>query len=123
MLKSLRVEGFRCCRSTTLQFESPLAALIGKNGAGKTTILRAIDGLAFAASSVGQSRSAAMDFHHLEATVELEGLLYHYSARNPTPVDPPSLVAGPRAETVALIGSDGSAQQLFRRTNGEITIQ
>jgi len=41
-LKSLKIEGFRSCEKTSVNFNSPLSVLIGPNGSGKTNILQAL---------------------------------------------------------------------------------
>lgn len=41
-LKLLKIQNYRSCESVTIQFDS-LHALVGANGAGKSTILRAMD--------------------------------------------------------------------------------
>jgi ABC-type Mn2+/Zn2+ transport system ATPase subunit len=41
-LKAVRIEGFRSCERTSIEFNNSLSVLIGPNGAGKTNILQAL---------------------------------------------------------------------------------
>ena len=50
MLKSIVIRGFRSCRDVSLTDLPSLVALIGRNAAGKTNILRAIEWVARLAS-------------------------------------------------------------------------
>ncbi|MBK8916152.1 MAG: AAA family ATPase [Phycisphaerales bacterium] len=43
MLDSIHVNNFRSCRDVTLRLGEPVIALIGRNGAGKTNLLNAIE--------------------------------------------------------------------------------
>jgi len=43
VLKSVHIKNFRSCKDVTLEGLGHLSALVGRNGAGKTTILRAIE--------------------------------------------------------------------------------
>src|SRR4051794_21233390 len=46
MLKHITLSNFRSCSSTSIDFPGGLCALIGKNGVGKTNILKGIEWLA-----------------------------------------------------------------------------
>ena len=50
MLKYARITNFRSCLSTELTLEQPVSALVGKNGAGKTNLLKCVEWLAASAS-------------------------------------------------------------------------
>ncbi len=56
MLKSLEIENYRSCRSTKLLFDETVSALVGKNGVGKTNILKCIEWLAELARPSGPIR-------------------------------------------------------------------
>ncbi len=46
MLKRVHIEGFRSCQDVLIDNIGTMTALIGRNGSGKTNILRAIEGIA-----------------------------------------------------------------------------
>jgi predicted ATPase len=50
MLKRIQIRNFRSCKDVTLDNLPPVTALIGRNGAGKTNVLKAIDWMARAGS-------------------------------------------------------------------------
>lgn len=41
-VNSIKVQNFRCFESMTVNFDSRLTVLVGKNGAGKSTVLDAV---------------------------------------------------------------------------------
>lgn len=43
MLKHLEIKNFRSCYSTTVDFAKSICAIVGRNGVGKTNILKCID--------------------------------------------------------------------------------
>lgn len=45
-ISKLRVQGYRCCRDTSVEFNKGLNVIIGENNAGKSTLLKAL-GLVF----------------------------------------------------------------------------
>jgi putative ATP-dependent endonuclease of the OLD family len=59
-IASVRIEGFRGFKDTTIEFHPGINALIGENNSGKTTVLRAL-GLIFDRRS--RARLATSDFH------------------------------------------------------------
>ena len=65
-LKSARIRHFRCIRDVAVNF-TDLTALVGSNGSGKSTILRAID--AFYAGSPGITEH---DFYNRDTSTPIE---------------------------------------------------
>ena len=43
MLKHIDIKNFRSCYSTSIAFDESVCAIVGKNGVGKTNVLRCID--------------------------------------------------------------------------------
>lgn len=53
MLTSFHIKNFRSCKDVKLENMGPMLGLVGRNGAGKTTILQAIERVATIALSTG----------------------------------------------------------------------
>ncbi len=51
MLKHVEIKNFRSCRSTSIAFNQSVCAIVGKNGVGKTNVLRCIDWIALSSIS------------------------------------------------------------------------
>ena len=89
MIKNLRITNFRSCRSVNLHDLGDIIALIGRNGAGKTNLLRAIDWLARVATesdSVGMRHPSRLNSQFpsanattIEAEIDLDGVAYAYA--------------------------------------------
>jgi ABC-type transport system involved in cytochrome c biogenesis ATPase subunit len=82
MLKRIQIQNFRSCQDVLLEDLGYLTALVGRNGSGKTNILRAIDWLARAATATDLSRQDHLrEFSSpsMTADIELSGGLYRYS--------------------------------------------
>lgn len=62
LLKAVTVENFRCIKKATVQCEN-LTALVGRNGSGKSTILRAIDTFFSVRAAISEQ-----DFYGLDTT-------------------------------------------------------
>ena len=54
MLKSVQLQEFRSCHDVSIDNVGPLTVLIGRNGAGKSNILRGIEWAARTIASVSQ---------------------------------------------------------------------
>lgn len=85
MLRELRIQNFRSCADTRVMFPSSVAALVGRNGVGKTNILRAIELLADCATGpiggIGERLEIPSDSKlplSLTSEVELGGTRYRY---------------------------------------------
>jgi predicted ATPase len=82
MLKRIHIKGFRSCHDVLLEDLGPLTAIVGRNGSGKTNILRAINWLARAATTTDTSaqflRVAGSSSSTLTADIELNGTMYRY---------------------------------------------
>jgi energy-coupling factor transporter ATP-binding protein EcfA2 len=84
MIKRLRIENFRSCQRIVLNDLTEIVALIGKNGAGKTNIIRAINWVARMATNPTyvsqQFHAVAPDTKPIiEMDAEVGGTLYSYS--------------------------------------------
>jgi ABC-type transport system involved in cytochrome c biogenesis ATPase subunit len=83
MLKSIDIQNFRSCHSTKVVFKTNVSALVGKNGAGKTNILRCIELLAKMARQSGPISLERPEPDHaglsIRASVNLDGTEFHYS--------------------------------------------
>lgn len=88
MLKKLYVTGFRCLENFVLVLDGTSALLIGANGAGKSTVTKALEILQRAARGINRVADLAkpMDFPRgntdvpmrFEIDVEIDGHLFRY---------------------------------------------
>ena len=80
MLTSVEITSFRSCRDTRLDNLGLCTVLVGRNGAGKSNILQAIEWIAQVASS--QNRVSVSSNEHFSATVEftIDSASYRFSA-------------------------------------------
>ncbi len=90
MLKRVHIGSFRSCVNVNLDVSSPLMALAGRNGAGKTNVLKAVDWLARTATTLEPPTEPVRwtDQGTIEVSVDvlLAGKDYRYwLARTPTP--------------------------------------
>lgn len=62
LLHKIQINEYRSCRDVTIALEEgvPLVALVGRNGAGKTNVLRAVEWLARGATSLGPLQARAI---------------------------------------------------------------
>ena len=87
MLTSVHIKNFRSCKDVTVEGLEHVAGLVGRNGAGKTTILRAIEWAAHTALLTGGFSTAfseadvVEDFAHPQVTVELASDEFEYRYR------------------------------------------
>lgn len=94
MLRSVQIHNFRSCTRTAFELVTPLSALCGRNGVGKSTVLNAI---AWACSrtitaepirvSPGTKRSNETTYVNLDLVLELNGSRYHYDLFVPDSLD------------------------------------
>lgn len=80
MLTSVEITSFRSCRDTRLDNLGLCTVLVGRNGAGKSNILQAIEWIAQVASS--QNRVSVSSSEHFSASVEftIDSASYRFSA-------------------------------------------
>jgi predicted ATPase len=114
MLKKLTIHKFRCCEETTVDLDRPLSALCGKNGVGKSTILKAIDWVARAAIS-SSPLTSMMLLQDEPSTIQLELILgeIHYTYLMKCLIDGVN-IPGP-IEEFSVRESDGALKPIFAR--------
>lgn len=127
MLENVRIQGFRSCRDVRLDVNTPLIALLGRNGAGKTNVLRAIDWLARTASTLEAPR---LEFplhgnETIKVSIEmaLGGDRYRFAVTRRTSIDASAPVS-PRLslEETLSVYQDGNWVALFERAAEKISV-
>ncbi len=114
MITSVHIRGFRCCADALFEPEPLITALVGKNGAGKTTILRAIEWLsdAFAKPEVDVWASW-LDWPSITIQLLIEEWNYEYTFAYESQVI---------AEALRLHDAQGGARTIFRREGEELEL-
>jgi predicted ATPase len=126
MWKFFEIEQFRCCADTRITFAAPLTALIGKNGAGKTTILCAIESLANFSVSLNPRNVPPFVLSPLPsgfvAKVDIDNQAYEYSvgylSHSPNRIDPDGITINER-----LVKEESSKTVLIDRKEEDVRIK
>lgn len=130
MLKQIAIKNFRSCHSINIEFPEPVCAIVGKNGVGKTNILKCIEWLAHSSISTGPVKVAAAgnqtdDFEEevsVRALFDLENTRFSYTLRVPLPIT--AAVRRPFAlsDRLAVLAEGETESDLFRREGEKITV-
>ena len=82
MLTHVKIRNFGCCADTDVLLGTPVVGLVGRNGAGKTTILQAIEWLALSGTASESKRpGASLDApRRVAASFDICGHQYSFSA-------------------------------------------
>lgn len=129
MLKSVHIKNFRSCKDVKLEGLGFIAALVGRNGAGKTTILRAIEWMARTAllndgfSSALAAVDAANPFAepHIEVELTSGEFVYRYWVDRCFPGDESSDGDASGAEAL-YVESVAGGGLLFEREDDEVVL-
>jgi ABC-type branched-subunit amino acid transport system ATPase component len=133
MFLRIEISGFRSCRHVIVSDIGPIIALVGRNGAGKTNILRAIHWAASAATNpvaispptwaegptgAPASPSAILNF-------VLEEKQYRHEIALRAAIDPISKAASKwfLVESLFILSDDGAATALVTRNDEEVRLQ
>jgi predicted ATPase len=128
MIKKIEIQNYRSCYSTSIDFNGNVCALIGKNGVGKTNILRCIQWLTSAAVGPDQVWERVMprlgipdDKIKVRIDLEIDPNAFVYQLEVPLlPLGPGEADNG-LAESLALGGvHDDSTTLLFQRSGEEV---
>jgi len=132
MLKQVKISGFRSCRRVVLSDLGEVTALIGRNSAGKTNVLRGIEALGQLACSSGQdspvwhgipvtsvtfetTENQTADF---DAVAVLDDRTYRYAAKAIRVYDRESRLSFRFIENLEFEAAGQASQIVFQR-NGE----
>lgn len=129
MLKQIVIKKFRSCHSVVIDFPEPVCAIVGKNGVGKTNVLKCIEWLAHSSISTGPVKVAAAgnqmdDFEEVSvrALFDLDSTRFSYTLAVPLPttaaVRPPFALS----DRLAALTDGGTEIDLFRREGEKITV-
>lgn len=133
MLKSVEIKKFRSCRSTKIEFGTSVCALTGRNGVGKSNILKAIDWVSRSVITPETLRIGLNDYtarvpedieFGMKIKIDEHNYIYRILVRlnlskdrNPSQNEFPGLV-----ESLALEGEDGAERTIFDRNGETITL-
>lgn len=127
MFESIQIGSFRSIQNATLDHLGHLTVLAGKNGAGKTNILKCIQWLANAAASAGRRDSLLTEISpKVTVRCQVEGVRYAYVVE--TVVAPPQGEPGQLSfkpgfvklvEILSATDQGGMFHQLIRRDGDE----
>ena len=132
MLKSVGIKNFRSCHETNFEFGRGLRAICGRNGVGKSNILKAIEwacSTAISAEGVklapaGNTKNDPGDTS-IQFEIVLDDLTYYYnlqvSAYNRLQLNPRLLGSHGLLESLEL-DDGGHRQDIFRRQGEAITL-
>lgn len=123
MLQSIRILSFRNCKGVSLNNLKDPVVLLGRNGAGKTSILMALTWLAnYARDSNAYPHLNYPDYAHIEARIKTKFGPVIYSVKKSVHIDPESTdVSKSVSESLKTVGSTKTpSQSIFSRTNSEL---
>lgn len=128
MIKSIDIKNFRSCYSTSIAFNKNVCAIVGKNGAGKTNVLRCIDWVASSSISTDPVRvtqagnvSDEPDEVSTKLIVELDEGRFEYCLSIPWPYAKGPRRAASLRDSLALIDDDRPTD-IFRREGEKIVV-
>ena len=126
MLQSIRILNFRSCVDCKVDFNESVSALVGRNGVGKTNILRAIEWLARTAATV---EAPKLDFFlheegevRFSATARLGERTYHYDLLFVRSGPPPRLENGFSLEERLDVEDQAHSTSLIRRRAEDVKL-
>ena len=119
MLTSVHIKNFRSCKDVKLEGMGPMLGLVGRNGAGKTTILRAIErAIAIAVSRDFRevhdvNGGLTSDGGHIVIELCIAGREYIYSVDTP---------ATGLKEDLVVIDDQGTRTSIFARNDRSLVL-
>lgn len=133
MLKAVEIKNFRSCHSTRIDFDGTLCAISGRNGVGKSNILKAIE---WACESVivtdrirlGPSGNLSEKLDELSFRFDLRigEQIYEYHFQVPMPWSRPThwspAVTPGLQERLLVVDVDGSKKSVFARDSESIQV-
>ena len=122
MLKRVEIKYFRSCQNVVLDNLGRVIVLAGRNAAGKTNILRAIEWLASVATSAALPKGG-VESGNVLLDVLIGDSIYHYSLKVELRQSPSR--EGPLAaltEELSVEGVDGALTAIFGRKNEEVNL-
>jgi ABC-type Na+ transport system ATPase subunit NatA len=128
MLKHIDIKNFRSCYSTSIAFDEGVCAIVGKNGVGKTNVLKCIEWIASTsistdpvnitpAGNVGDET----DEVSTRLVIELTGGQFEYSLTMPSLRARGRNRAAPLRDSLALLDRGGRTE-IFRREGEKVFV-
>ena len=126
MLQSIRILNFRSCVDCKVDFNESVSALVGRNGVGKTNILRAIEWLAGTAATVEAPKLHLFlheeDDVRFSATARLGERTYRYDLSLVRSGLPPRLENGFSLEERLDVEEQAHSTSLIRRRAEDVKL-
>ncbi len=129
MLKHIHIKNFRSCHSTSISLNRSVCAIVGKNGVGKTNVLRCIDWVASSSISTDPVRvtqagnvSDEPDEVSTKLVIELDEGRFEYSLSIPWPYAKGPRRAASLRDRLSLIDDDRQTD-IFRREGEKIVVR
>jgi hypothetical protein len=129
MIKRIEIQNYRSCYSTSIEFEGNVCALIGKNGVGKTNILRSIRWLASAIvvpAPLWTHFAPGLSNPHVRTAVRVQLSLdpknFDYVIEMPPLHGVQGELVSGVTESLTLRGNHGESTAVFQRSCEEIKI-
>lgn len=121
MIESVQISGFRSCSNTELYLGRPFTAIVGRNGVGKTNIMRGIQWIANTACGTSFSSHPSPIFQHADRSalvdVRIDSVRYVYSLSISN-----SSHSRIQIEEDLTMGDQHDTSVIFQRSGPDITI-
>ena len=123
MISRVEIQRYRSCQGTLLEGLGAFTVLVGRNGAGKSNILQAVDWIARTATATSPPKTPRFDEFSASMDFICQGELNRYSVVNILTHRTSSAgTVDHKFEETWSVSTDGTWHQLVSRRNNTVTI-